>query len=302
MSVEGETASGWQGVADVLSASLAAGDDLGASVCVVVDGEPVVDVWGGHQDRARTLPWTRDTLACVYSSGKAILSALILREVSRGTLDYDAPVADTWPDFAAHGKDVTLAQALSHQSGVVGFAEEVPADIWLDWDRCCAALADEPPMWPPRHGQRLRPAELRLRDRRGAAARDGAELRPPPRRARPRRPLRPDSVRGDPRGPHDQAAPRAGPRRDHASDQDRVPGALVRAQGGQPPGLGRGGDPGVEHARDRAGARRGDAGLRERLRRGRGVGRRRGARGELGGAGQRARPRPAVRPVLGRGG
>ena len=147
--IEGRCDNAWQGVAEALSQSLAAGDDLGASVCLVVDGEPVVDVWGGHQDRAKTLPWTEDTLACVYSSGKAVLSALVLREVSRGALDYEAPVAEVWPDFAAHGKDVSLAQAMSHQSGVVGFAGEVPADIWLDWDRCCAALADEAPLWPP---------------------------------------------------------------------------------------------------------------------------------------------------------
>ena len=146
---EGHCAPGWEGVRDRLAESLDAGDDLGASVCAMVDGEAVVDVWGGYQDRAKTLPWTRDTICCVYSSGKAVLSALVLRAVSEGALDYDAPVSRTWPDFAAHGKDVTLAQAMSHQSGVVGFAEEVDPAIWLDWDRCCAALADEAPLWPP---------------------------------------------------------------------------------------------------------------------------------------------------------
>ena len=147
--VEGRCEARWQGVADQLARSLEAGDDLGASACLIVDGEPVVDVWGGHQDRARTLPWTEDTIACVYSSGKAVLAGLVLREVSAGRMDYEAKLSDPWPDFAAHGKDVTLAQALSHQSGVVGFAREVDPAIWLDWDRCCAALADEPPLWPP---------------------------------------------------------------------------------------------------------------------------------------------------------
>ena len=147
--VEGRCAPGWQPVADQLAKSLEAGDDLGASVCVMVEDEAVVDIWGGHQDRAKTLPWTEETLACVYSSGKAVLSALVLREVSAGTMDYEAPLAALWPDFAAHGKDVTLGQALSHQHGVVGFAKETDPAIWLDWDRCCAALADEPPMWEP---------------------------------------------------------------------------------------------------------------------------------------------------------
>lgn len=147
--VEGACDARWQGVADRLQASLDEGGDLGASVCVMVDGAPVVDIWGGYQDRAKTLPWTEDTLACVYSSGKAVLSALILREVSRGTLDYDAPISAYWPDFAAHGKDVTLAQALSHQTGVVGFAGETDPSIWVRWDECCAALADERPLFEP---------------------------------------------------------------------------------------------------------------------------------------------------------
>lgn len=139
----------FEGVRAAFEASLDAGDDLGGAVAVYLAGEPVVDLWGGWQDRAQTVPWTRDTLACVYSSGKAVLSALILTEVAAGRMDYDAPVTDAWPEFGAHGKNVTLAQALSHQHGVPGFAEPREPAIWLDWDACCAAISDAEPMWQP---------------------------------------------------------------------------------------------------------------------------------------------------------
>ena len=147
--VQGEASPRFAGLREAFAASLEAGDDLGGSVCVIVDGAVEADLWGGFQDRARTLPWTRDTLACVYSSGKAVMSALILRAVSDGTMDYDAPLTTDYPGFDAHGKDVTLAQALSHQHGVPGFAEEVDPGIWLDWERCCAEIAAQAPMWEP---------------------------------------------------------------------------------------------------------------------------------------------------------
>ncbi|MBB4658805.1 serine hydrolase [Parvularcula dongshanensis] len=150
MSAHGHTDPRFEGVRDAFEASLAAGDDLGAGVCVIVDGEPVVDLWGGHQDRQKTTPWEEDTLACVYSSGKAVLSAAILGAVSQGALDYAAPVSEVWPEFGGAGKQsVTLVQALSHQSGLPGFAAPKDPSIWLDWDDTCAALAEMEPMWPP---------------------------------------------------------------------------------------------------------------------------------------------------------
>ena len=147
--VQGTTAPRFDAVRETFARSLAAGEDLGGSVCVVVEGETVCDLWGGFQDRAKTLPFARDTLACVYSSGKAVLSALILRAVSAGEMDYEAPLTAYFPGFDAHGKDVTLAQGLSHQHGVPGFARAVEPGIWLDWGRCCAEIADQAPMWPP---------------------------------------------------------------------------------------------------------------------------------------------------------
>ena len=138
------------GVAEAFAANFEDGLENGAAFAVMIGGECVVDIRGGFCDRKKEQPWTADTLACVYSGSKAVLAFLIAREVSRGTMAYDARVADYWPDFAANGKaDVTLAQAMSHQAGLCGIAEEMPPAEWLDWDRITGRLAAMAPLWQP---------------------------------------------------------------------------------------------------------------------------------------------------------
>lgn len=134
-------------VPEALAALLDAGD-VGASVAVFVDGEPVVDVWGGFADADRTIPWQHDTIAGVWSVTKTMtaLSALILAD--RGELDLDAPVARYWPEFAAEGKDrVLVRHLLSHTAGLPdwdGTVEEL-----YDWPSATARLAELAPQWEP---------------------------------------------------------------------------------------------------------------------------------------------------------
>src|ERR1700710_3211638 len=75
--------------------------DGGGSVAVFVDGEPVVDVWGGFADADRTIPWQRDTIANVWSVTKTMTALCALILADRGELDLTAPVARDWPQFAA---------------------------------------------------------------------------------------------------------------------------------------------------------------------------------------------------------
>lgn len=150
MTLIGDVSSGFDAVGAALEASVNDGEDLGASVALVIDGEAVIDVAAGFQDRAKTLPYTPKTLACVYSSGKAVCAALIAWAVSEGKLSYDQTVASIWPDFAQAGKgEITVAQALSHQSGLAGFAEPIEPSLWLNWDDVCAAIAAMEPLWEP---------------------------------------------------------------------------------------------------------------------------------------------------------
>src|SRR5438128_1869800 len=116
--IQGHCAERFQGVAEVLSASL---DDLdvGASAAVFIDGEPVVDIWGGYTDANRETPWQRDTIVNVWSTTKTMvaLSALVLAD--RGELDLNAPVAEYWPEFAAAGKqNVRVRHLLGHTAGL----------------------------------------------------------------------------------------------------------------------------------------------------------------------------------------
>jgi CubicO group peptidase (beta-lactamase class C family) len=137
-------------LADVLSAALDAGDDLGASVAVTVQGKPVVDIWGGWSDEARTTPWAEDTITNVWSTTKTMTSLCALVLASRGELDLHAPVARYWPEFAANGKEgVEVRHLMSHTSGVSAWAQPVEvADIY-DWEKSTKMLAAQAPWWPP---------------------------------------------------------------------------------------------------------------------------------------------------------
>ena len=124
--------------------------ELGASFAAFKNGEMIVNIRGGFVDRKKEHPWTDDTIACIYSSGKAVMSFLIARAVSDGVLEYDKPVAAFWPEFGAGGKtEITIAQMLSHQGGMAGFKEEMPPESWLDWDLITKKIAAMEPLWKP---------------------------------------------------------------------------------------------------------------------------------------------------------
>ena len=98
--IEGTWDPRFQGVVDTLASSLDAGTDVGASVAVLLDGEPVVDVWGGFVDEERSAPWREDTLTNVWSTTKTMTFLCALMLADRGELDFYAPVAEYWPEFA----------------------------------------------------------------------------------------------------------------------------------------------------------------------------------------------------------
>lgn len=148
--VEGVCDSRFEAMRDILQRNIDSGADLGASVAVVLEGEPVVDMWGGWANTDKTQPWQRDTITNVWSSTKTMmaLSALVLAD--RGELDVYAPVAKYWPEFAANGKaDVKVRHLLSHTSGVSGWAQPVVVDDLYDWEKSTSMLADQAPWWQP---------------------------------------------------------------------------------------------------------------------------------------------------------
>ena len=124
--------------------------DIGASAAVTLDGDMVVDLWGGHLDAERTTTWDEDTIINVYSSTKTMsfLAALLL--VDRGEIDVDAPVARYWPGFETNGKEgVLVRHILGHTAGLSGWQEPMtPSDLY-DWDKATDLLARQAPWWDP---------------------------------------------------------------------------------------------------------------------------------------------------------
>jgi CubicO group peptidase (beta-lactamase class C family) len=138
------------GVRDAFEENLRSGADLGASVAITLEGETVVDLWGGWADEARTRPWQKDTIVNVYSTTKtmAALTALLLAD--RGLLDFDAPVARYWPEFAANGKErVKVSHFMSHSAGLAGWQEKITTADLYDWEKATSLLAAQAPWWEP---------------------------------------------------------------------------------------------------------------------------------------------------------
>jgi CubicO group peptidase (beta-lactamase class C family) len=138
------------GVRAAFEESLASGADVGASFCITVDGETIVDLWGGFADEGRTRSWRDDTIVGVYSTTKTMTALTALLVADRGELDFEAPVARYWPEFAAGGKaDVTVAQLMSHSAGLCGWREPITRDDLYDWEKATALLAAQEPYWVP---------------------------------------------------------------------------------------------------------------------------------------------------------
>jgi CubicO group peptidase (beta-lactamase class C family) len=137
-------------VRDAFAANFANGSDVGASFCATIEGETVVDLWGGHADEARTRPWREDTIVNVYSTTKTMTALTALLLADRGELDFDAPVARYWPEFAQAGKDaVKVSHLMSHSAGLSGWKEKIAKEDLYDWDKVTAMLAAQAPFWEP---------------------------------------------------------------------------------------------------------------------------------------------------------
>lgn len=136
-----------------LQQNIDSGEELGAALVVDIDGERVVDLWGGFRDEARTATWDEHTITNVWSTTKTVTSLAALVLVDRGLLDVHAPVATYWPEFAAAGKqDVQVRHLLSHTSGVSGLEHPAVIEDLYDWESATARMAAQAPWWTPGTG------------------------------------------------------------------------------------------------------------------------------------------------------
>jgi CubicO group peptidase (beta-lactamase class C family) len=147
--VKGQCDTRFEPLRELFADHLDRGRDQGAAVAVTVGGRTVADLWGGHTDAARSREWESGTLVLIMSVTKGLTGICGNMCIERGLLDPDAPVARYWPEFAAAGKEeLPVRYVFDHRAGLPDIPGFDPAELG-DWNAVCAALAAQPPSWPP---------------------------------------------------------------------------------------------------------------------------------------------------------
>ena len=153
--IHGRTDPRFDGVRDAFATNFAEHGELGAAVAVYLHGEPVVDLWGGWYSAEREREWDRNTLVNVFSTTKGLAAFCAHRLAEEDRLDFDAPVAEYWPEFAAAGKqDIPVRWLMSHRAGMAAVRRPIVMEDLFNWDTMCEALAEQEPWWTPgeQHG------------------------------------------------------------------------------------------------------------------------------------------------------
>ena len=148
--VDGHCEGRFAGVADAFAENFRGRGEAGAAVAVTLNGEPMVDLWGGFADSARTRPWAEDTLVCMMSVAKAVTALCAAMAVDRGLIGWDEPVARYWPEFAAAGKaEIPVRWVLDHRAGLAAIAQAMPEGAAYDREAMTGALAAQAPLSVP---------------------------------------------------------------------------------------------------------------------------------------------------------
>ena len=129
--------------------------EVGAAVSVMVDGHCAVDLWAGHADQAKTRAWERDTIVNVWSTTKGLCAMCAHRLADQGQLDFEAPVAKYWPEFAQAGKGmIPVSYLLNHKAGLAAIRAPLRDEELFSWEKVTTELARQEPWWEPgtKHG------------------------------------------------------------------------------------------------------------------------------------------------------
>src|SRR5690348_13569738 len=147
---QGFTAPGFEAVRDVFEQNFDKDLEIGAAFSAYHRGVKVVDIWGGIADAETGRPWNEDTIEVVFSTTKGVTAICAHKLAQEGKLDFDAPVAKYWPEFAQNGKaDIPLSYLLSHQAGLAWVDGTMTAEEVFEWDPVIRALEAQAPLWQP---------------------------------------------------------------------------------------------------------------------------------------------------------
>jgi CubicO group peptidase (beta-lactamase class C family) len=151
LDIQGTCDERFKGVSDVLAANIDRGADVGASVAVTIDGEMVVDIWGGYADEDQSRPWAQDTITNVWSSTKTMTALCALILADQRELDLNRAVSDYWPEFGAGDKRnvVLVRHLLAHTAGLPGWSAPMTTEDLYDWEKATSLLAAQEPWWEP---------------------------------------------------------------------------------------------------------------------------------------------------------
>jgi len=134
----------------IFEESIDSGFELGCAITLEVEGEVVLDLWGGHSDLDKTEEWKEDTIVNVFSTTKGMAAMCLLQLVEKDLIDLDAPVSQYWPEFAAGGKEtIPVRYLLCHKSGLCGVREPLDQGSFTNWNLICSELAKQEPFWEP---------------------------------------------------------------------------------------------------------------------------------------------------------
>jgi CubicO group peptidase (beta-lactamase class C family) len=150
VSVGGSVETGFEPVREAFAANFERHGEVGAACCIHVHGRRVVDLWGGVTTPGGSEPYTADTLQMVWSTTKGVVAMAAHMLAQEGRLDFDAPVTDYWPEFAAEGKaGIPVRWLFCHRSGLAAVDRPLDLADVIAWEPCADALAAQRPLWEP---------------------------------------------------------------------------------------------------------------------------------------------------------
>lgn len=148
--VQGYCHESFLGVRAMFERNFQEGLETGACLAIEIDGTRIVDLWGGHADANRTVPWGKDTVSIVFSNTKPATALCAHRLAQAGLLDLDRPVSYYWPAFGdSQRRGMTARMFLDHSAGLPALREKLPHDAAFDWDYMVGRLEREQPFWEP---------------------------------------------------------------------------------------------------------------------------------------------------------
>ena len=153
--IQGQCDARFDRVKSAFAENFARRGEVGAAVALTVDGRPVIDLWGGHADVSKSRPWERDTIVNVWSTTKGLCAMCAHRLADQGKLDFEAPVAKYWPEFAAGGKGgIPVKYLLNHKAGLAAIRTPLKHEELFSWEKVTSELARQEPWWEPgaKHG------------------------------------------------------------------------------------------------------------------------------------------------------